>query len=476
VAAAAGMDVDMDELRPAGRVVEGQAGLLLGLPEGAGGEVLPRLEVAAGLDPDPESPVEEQQHPRGPGDDGRGRDVRRVGVLVEGSVQPRQGGVEGGERRSLAPVDRLGPAAAEQAGELGPAGIGGQRHGSPLLTHAGRPSIVTVVAGTTAQVPTGESTGESTGASTGASTGDSTGGSPGISAGLSTRMSTGGIPTRVLVLGMAHADGTIDAAELLAVAEACGQTPEQIRSCLRRLVTEGLFDREGAGRAARYLATPRGMSALGVSLERTRLAYGQDSAGRGWDGHWRLVAVAVPESRRSARDALRGRLRALGGAPIQGGLHVSPHDWHKEVVAVAERLGIADGLTLATTSELVVGGERDPRELARTLWPVDDLAARYTAFCEHYAPVEDFLLTMRANHEHLSDTDFLAGALGIAVEYQACFSEDPLLPPELLPRPWPGRQARDLVLRVRRLGLTMRTGPARPSLFATFDDAIEAIR
>jgi hypothetical protein len=37
------------------------------------------------------------------------------------------------------------------------------------------------------------------------------------------------IPTRVLVLGMAHEDGTIRAEELYPVAEACGQTPEQVR-------------------------------------------------------------------------------------------------------------------------------------------------------------------------------------------------------------------------------------------------------
>jgi phenylacetic acid degradation operon negative regulatory protein len=275
---------------------------------------------------------------------------------------------------------------------------------------------------------------------------------------------------------MTHEDGTIDAAELVPVAEACGQTPEQLRSCLRRLVAEGLFVREGTGRDAQFRATRRGMHALGGDLERTRLAYGQDLQGRGWDGQWRLVAVAVPESRRAARDALRERLRALGGAPIQGGLHVSPHAWHPDVIAAAERLDVADGLTLATTSELVVGGERDPRALARSLWAVAELEARYEAFCARYAPVVDLLLEMRSQHEHMPDAVFLPGALGMAVEYQECFREDPLLPPELLPRPWPGRTARDLILRTRRMALTLRNGAGRPALFRTYDDAIEALR
>src|SRR5439155_2968312 len=127
-------------------------------------------------------------------------------------------------------------------------------------------------------------------------------------------------------------------AELYPVAEACGQSGEQVRSCLRRLVAEGLFVRTGTGTTARFEATPRGLAALGATIERTRLAYAQDAAGRGWDRQWRLVAFAVPESRRTARDALRDRLLALGGAAVQGGLYVSPHPWHKDVKAEATRL------------------------------------------------------------------------------------------------------------------------------------------
>src|SRR5207248_9011064 len=96
-------------------------------------------------------------------------------------------------------------------------------------------------------------------------------------------------------MGMAHEDGTILAAELYPVAAACGQTPEQVRSCLRRLVSEGVLVRTGTRNAARYDATEAGMATLGANIERTRLAYAQDAAGRGWDRQWRLVAVAVPE-------------------------------------------------------------------------------------------------------------------------------------------------------------------------------------
>jgi phenylacetic acid degradation operon negative regulatory protein len=274
---------------------------------------------------------------------------------------------------------------------------------------------------------------------------------------------------------MAHEDGTVLARELMPVAEACGQTAEQVRSCLRRLVREGLFTREGSGRDARYLATELGMKALGTNLERHRLAYIQDHAGRGWDRRWRVVAFAVPEKRRAARDSFRDRLLLLGGAAVTNGLYVSPHRWEKDVSAEADRLGVADAVTQATTDDLAVGGVSDPRELARRLWPIDDIAVRYQQFVDTYQGVPDALDRMRARHERLADAVFLPGALSVTVEFASVFADDPLLPPELLPRPWPGRAARELLVRSRRMALLLREQHNRPALFRSFDDLIESI-
>jgi phenylacetic acid degradation operon negative regulatory protein len=280
------------------------------------------------------------------------------------------------------------------------------------------------------------------------------------------------IPTRVLVLGMAHHDGTIVAEELYPIAEACGLTGDQVRSCLRRLRAEGLFTREGDGRDAVFRATAAGLRALESTMERTRLAYAQDSAGRGWDRSWRLVAFAIPETKRAARDAFRDHLLGLGGAAIQNGLYVSPHPWDADAMAEATRLGVTDHVTLATTSELEVGGTRDPRALAERLWPIADVAAAYQAFVDIYEGVPEQLERMRRNHERLAEADFLPGALVIGIKFQECFNRDPLLPPELLPRPWPGRRARELLARSRRLGILVREEHDRPALFAPYDDIV----
>ena len=280
------------------------------------------------------------------------------------------------------------------------------------------------------------------------------------------------IPTRVLVFGMARADGSIAAAELYDVAAACGQSDEQVRSCLRRLQTEGLLSRDGTGRSAVFHPTNFGDELRLGSLRKHRLAYQQDRRGQGWDGRWHLAAFAIPEQRRSARDRLRDRLLDAGGAPINNGLYVSPHPWEDEVRAIASELDVTEHLTLTAGDELEIGGVRGARELARTLWPVDELAASYEAFVTEHEAVLPILERLRERHDRITDADFLPRALAMVIAFQQVFLRDPLLPPELLPRPWPGRAARDLLVNSRRLALRLRAEHERPALFAAFDELV----
>lgn len=277
------------------------------------------------------------------------------------------------------------------------------------------------------------------------------------------------VPTRVLIFGMARPDGTIPADNLYDVADACGQTPEQVRSCLRRLLRERLLEQEGAGRDAVYRTTPAGEELRSQSMQRHSLAWRQDTQGQGWDGQWHLAAFVIPEGRRSARDRLREQLVDAGGAAITNGLYVCPHPWEDEVRRIAADLGVADKLTLAATGSLEVGGQSDPRAIARGLWPVDDLAEAYRAFVKDHEHVLPALEALQRRRDRISDRSFLPGALSMVVAFQQVFLRDPVLPPELLPRPWPGRAARDLLLRCRRHGLRLRAEHERPALFAELD-------
>jgi len=281
------------------------------------------------------------------------------------------------------------------------------------------------------------------------------------------------IPTRTLLLGLIHQDGTLLADEIQPMAEACSLSPEQVRSCLRRLVADGLLTRERSGRQARFRATLRGLSQLRARRERFRSAYRRDRGGEPWDGCWHLVAFAVPEARRADRRMLRQLLRELGGAPLQGGVYLSPHPWEPRVREEAKRLGLEPAVHLIASRELEVAGVREAALIARRLWPVEELERSYRAFLEAYAEVMPFLESLHQRAEPLPDAAFLPGALEMAVVFGESFERDPLLPLELLPHPWPGTLARELLLRSRRLALRIRRAQGRPPLFHTFDETLE---
>jgi phenylacetic acid degradation operon negative regulatory protein len=268
---------------------------------------------------------------------------------------------------------------------------------------------------------------------------------------------------------MVRDDGRLLAADLMPVAELCGLGSEQVRSCLRRLVDEAVFVRSGTGRSAEYTTTPLGQALFDAAMERRQLAYDQDARGGGWDRRWHLVSFGVPEKRRKARASFRDWMLRQGAAPLQSGLYVSPHPWEQAVQAEASALGVTEHIVTNSTEDLTVGGVDDPREIAAGLWPLDEIADRYNGFIEEYADVPTNLEKMRADGPRLTDAQFVAGALAMVVRYQSCQDADPLLPPELLPRDWPGKEARRLAHRCRELGLHLRESPAGPTPFQAID-------
>lgn len=249
------------------------------------------------------------------------------------------------------------------------------------------------------------------------------------------------IPTRLLVHALLREDGTVDAGELYTVAEVLGMTGQQVRLCVRRLAAEGRFTQEGRGRKAvlRAVTDPSGVPAPDAAY--VRHAYRQDQGLAPWDGVWHLFAFAIPESRRTARDALRDTLLHLGAAPLQGGLYVTANPVAPQIDAQARHLGVEDAVTVLTSTDLRIGGLADPAALAAALWPLEEIASRYrrlTALAE----------TCRRDLDGEREPATAIRRLTLAIELAAAFTEamrpDPLLPPELLPRPWAGARARGL--------------------------------
>lgn len=286
----------------------------------------------------------------------------------------------------------------------------------------------------------------------------------------------GPIPTRLLVHALVREDGVVDAGELYDVAALLGMTDQQVRLCLKRLVAEGRFAHEGRGRKAvlTALADPgHPTGALAPDAEHVRYAYRQDDGLEPWSGTWHLFGFAIPEARRAARDGLRETLVHLGAAPLPGGMYVAANAIGDLVEARARHLGVSDALSVLTTSDLRVGTTDDPRQLATLLWPLDEIAERHrelAAFARTAgARVAAGEVTTAAERTRL--------AVELAAGFGRALTPDPLLPPELLPQPWPGAEARRLS---RECWAALRALPPAPGepgsplrLFRLYGDSDE---
>ncbi|MEU9372510.1 PaaX family transcriptional regulator C-terminal domain-containing protein [Streptomyces sp. NPDC048255] len=305
----------------------------------------------------------------------------------------------------------------------------------------------------------------------------------------------------MVVHALVREDGTVDGAELYEVAGLLGMTAQQVRLCVKRLVAEGRFGLEGRGRRSVLRLTAAGAgsgsgagagpepAALVPEVEFVRHAYRQDRGLEPWDGVWHAFAFAVPESARAARDALRDALTGLGAAPVQGGLYVTPNAIGPYVRARAAELGVAQALSCLSTRDLAVGGTADPVALAARLWPLAEIADRYEALrtlAEPWSgpsapdgsgaaagsPGGSAAATAATPPAPAAGgAVVLAQAVALAAALSAAMVPDPLLPPELLPQPWPGTVARETAARAwDRLRAAAPAGG--PRLFRLYGDAL----
>jgi phenylacetic acid degradation operon negative regulatory protein len=279
------------------------------------------------------------------------------------------------------------------------------------------------------------------------------------------------VTTRTFVLGMVHQDGRLLADELYDAGEAGGFTIHQLRLCLARLVSEGLFDQSGRGRSGVYTLSALGRRQLEPHPEFVQLAFAQDAGRAPWDKQWHLVTFSIDEERRVVRNEFREQLLGLGAA-LSGAVYVCANDWDDLVVGLADELDITDRVTLATTTELRVGGESDPKRIARRLWPLDEIGNQWSTFVRDHRRTVDLLTRSAASSSPDRLPSLLATAIGFVAAFQTCMEFDPLLPPELLPSRWPGVTGRRLLIDAGDAIDTLRSRTKIPALFGQFDNVV----
>lgn len=206
---------------------------------------------------------------------------------------------------------------------------------------------------------------------------------------------------------------------LVATAELLGIAPGTARVAMSRMVAAGELHATGDG----YRLVGPDLLARQARQDLSR--QGPDAAP--WDGTWRTAVVTGPARPAADRTALRAAATALRLAELREGVWLRPANLPAATLPAAEA-------TVADQCLELRGSVDDPRAVAAELWDLDGWARSATTLAEALGVLSGRL----AVGDHASLAEGFVTSAAVLRHLQG----DPLLPPELVPSPWPGDELR----------------------------------
>jgi phenylacetic acid degradation operon negative regulatory protein len=224
--------------------------------------------------------------------------------------------------------------------------------------------------------------------------------------------------------------GAVLLADLIALLRHFSVNDRQARTALSRLVADHWLEAERRGRASLYRPTATGRHRF---EEATRRIYGGPP--RRWDGGWQILVL--PEA--AERGELAKDLGWLGFGRLAAGIMLHPSPDPQSLASVIRDAPVAERpLAIAGKTELA-GPPALLQALVARAWDLAALAEAYRAFLAGFAELSRAL-------ERGYTPEPLAALLARVMlihDYRRVLLRDPMLPRELLPRDWLGREAYD---------------------------------
>ena len=157
-----------------------------------------------------------------------------------------------------------------------------------------------------------------------------------------------------------------------------------------------------------------------------------------WDGQWRVVFFDIPEVQRGIRDSLRFELKKLGFGLWQRSAWITPFDIAKELGSYLQKQDLAEAVQIMVGERF---GALDDRKFAARVWPVlDEVNEKYKRLLSEWKE--------EVGRESAAEERFEV-VTSLHNRYLGILSDDPQLPPELLPNDWAGSDAKELFKKLK---------------------------
>ncbi len=225
--------------------------------------------------------------------------------------------------------------------------------------------------------------------------------------------------------------GEIAAQSLIAIMGVFGFSAPSVRAALVRTVRQEWLQNRRLGRRSFYSLTARGRLRVEHGTQRI---YAVEH--RPWDGKWRILTYAVPESRRALRDRLRRELAWLGMGPLAASTWITPYDLREHLAGFIQTHGLTAYVAEFEGEHL---GPSSDASLAARCWDLGAIARWHEEFVAANQPRLTRLQEEVRVGQGPSDREAFVEKIRFVHEYRKALYVDPWLPDDLLPAQWPGR-------------------------------------
>jgi phenylacetic acid degradation operon negative regulatory protein len=217
-----------------------------------------------------------------------------------------------------------------------------------------------------------------------------------------------------------------------------------VRTSVFRLVKEDWLEANRNGRESSYELTESGRRRLNYAYARV-----YTRAPEPWNGNWTLILVRSDELSPERRQQLRQELEWEGVRQLAPHLYGHPRIQAGALAELLARVGVRQQVVSFCNATANHIGSGDFQDLVKERWNLANVVKHYEKFLKNFRRARELL----GKGEDLSPSQWFAIRIIMLHTFRRVVLQDPLLPEELLPKPWIGNEAYQLAGDIYRLSL-----------------------
>jgi phenylacetic acid degradation operon negative regulatory protein len=218
-----------------------------------------------------------------------------------------------------------------------------------------------------------------------------------------------------------------------------GMNDRLVRTSVFRLVQERWLRPSKHGRESSYQLTESGQRRFALAYNKIY----QRQEGR-WDGRWTLIILPPNGVTHQRRTRLRKELEWQGLRQLVPNLLGHPQINGAVLEEILDRLTVRRKIITCRVVESGNLGARSLPDLVKSSWDLTAVIQDYRAFLRRYSMLRRLL----EKPDAVAPQEWFAIRTLLIHAFRRIVLHDPLLPTELLPRPWVGQEAYAFVRRI----------------------------